>query len=147
MVTILSPPNTKIPVGNGNRKYYTLHHYEGKTIFTIQKNSTAILAFRNKNDCMHFGKLLESHYELTREWPQVDFENTLLFKNTKSPRLKYLTVTEWSEFMLKMMCIRNAFSMLDIHDFEDNRLRGQYVQWDMIDDFYIDALNQKWKDS
>lgn len=137
------PPPPPIHRKNGgNRKYHTLHY--DRHIFTIQKNGTSVVSFRNKNDAIHFGKMLESHFDMTHMWPMIDFEHSVLYKNSKSSRLKYIDLVEWNEENLRNFCIRNVFNMLDIHRFEDDkRLVGNSVLWEAPMDFYVNILNEK----
>jgi hypothetical protein len=136
----VAPPNTKLRDGTG--RFHTLHC--DKHIFTIQKNGTSIVAFRNKKDANQFGKLLESHYELSRTWPSINFEETLLFKKQKDNTLKYLYINSWREEDLRDFCITNYINMLDIFRLEDEyRLIGRSLSWEAPMDFYIDHLNQK----
>jgi hypothetical protein len=135
------------PVGaklkDGNRKFHTLHC--GRThIFTIQKNGTSVVAFRNKNDVHQFGKLLESHFELSRSWPTINFEDVILFKKTKDIELVHLSVLTWKESDLVNFCIENYMNMLDIYRVEDEyRLVGRAISWEAPMPFYVDTLNKK----
>ena len=93
MSTIILPrvPRTIIRPG-GDRKYHTIHF--DRYIFTIQKNGTSVVAFRRERDVIRFSKMIESHFDLTHEWPIVNFEDTLLYRNTKSNKLKYINIKE-----------------------------------------------------
>jgi hypothetical protein len=135
-------PRTIIRPG-GEHKYHTVHF--DRYIFTVQKNGTSIVAFRKERDVIRFSKMIESHFDLTHEWPIVNFEDTLLYRNTKSNKLKYINIQEWNEDTLATWCIKNAFSMLDISSFEgDNKLIGKSIHWDVDDGyFYTDFLNEK----
>lgn len=140
---------TRIPVKNapvvryGQNKTHTLHL--STNIFTIQKNGTSVLSFRNKGDAVRFGKILESHYELTGDWPVIEFEDTVLYKYpSKVSRLKYVSTKNWNENDLRDFCIENCFGMLDITRFEDDRrLIGNAIRWEAPMHFYIDSLTRK----
>lgn len=126
-----------------NKKLHTIHL--DSTIFTVQRNGTSVLSFRNKSDAIHFGKMLETHYELTHEWPIVDFEQTVLYKyTTKANRFKYLYMKNWEEDDLRDFCIKNSLGMLDIFKFEDDmRLVGNAFIWEAPMNFYINDLNNR----
>lgn len=129
--------------GNRPRKYHTIHLNDNH-VFTVQHNGISVLSFRNLKDVYRFSKLIESHYDLTQEWPLINFEDTLLFRNTKIERLKYVDIQEWSEDILTMWCIQNAFSMLDIYQFEDdNKLIGRSIYWETDSELYKNILNEK----
>ena len=141
-ITKPKPPITLFAKHGGNKKFHTLHMY--KDIFTVQKDGTSIVAFRNKNDAVRFGKLLESHYELTRAWPVVNFEDVLLYKPSKVNKLQFLEVKEWHNDSLRNFCIEYYFNMLDIHSVEDEyRLVGNSIRWDVPMNMYIDMLNER----
>lgn len=138
------PPPKDVRIGHGNKRYYTLHCV--RHVFTIQKDGTAVLAFRNKADATRFGKLLESHYEVSRTWPHVNFEESLFLKTPRDgdSKLKYLVVKSWKDDSLKSFCIEHYFSMLDILRIEGEcRLVGKPIQWDVPMNMYIDMLNEK----
>lgn len=129
------------------RKFHTLHLIDN--VFTIQNNGTAIVSFRNKTDALHFGKMLESHFDMTHEWPIINFEDTILFRQSKVNRLKYLSMKSWEEEKLRQFCVKNYFSMLDIFKFEnDFKLVGRSVFWEAESpNYYIELLNNKFKES
>lgn len=134
--TVIVP---KVPVQNKrfgeNKKYYTLHF--DKQVFTVQKNGTSLVSFRKRDDAVRFGKMLETHFDMMHDWPTIDFEETILYKNTKSNRLKYINTRAWEEEQIRNFCVRNFFNMLDIHSFEDdNRLVGNLVSWEADPYFY-----------
>jgi hypothetical protein len=136
----VKPPGVKVRDGIG--KFHTLHC--GSHIFTIQKNGTSVVAFRSKKDANHFGKLLESHFELSRTWPTINFEETLLFKKPKEQSLVYLSINSWREEDLREFCIKNYMNMLDIIKIEnDYKLVGRSISWEVPMDFYVELLNEK----
>ncbi len=136
------PPFIRIGHGSRPKRYYTLHF--DKQIFTVQKNGTSILSFRNKGDALRFGKLLESHFDLTHNWPTITFEDVLFFKNSKSNKLKYITMKDWQDDDLRDFCIEYYFSMLDIHNVEaEYKLVGKSIRWDVPMSIYIDMLNSR----
>lgn len=140
MATISAPRVPKIVLHSGERKKFHTIHLDNN-VFTVQKNGTSVLAFRREPDVKRFSRLIESHFDLTQEWPVINFDDALLFKNTKMNRLKYVDIIQWEEDKLIAWCIQNAFSMLDIHMFEgDNKLVGKSIFWDFEDDSYYRTL-------
>ena len=141
MATITTPRIPKIVVSTGGKnKFHTIHF--DNNVFTVQKNGTSVLAFRKEKDVHRFSKLIESHFDLTQEWPVINFEDTLLFRNSRGVnRLKYVDIMKWEEDKLIAWCIQNTFSMLDIHSFEDDhRLVGKSLFWDFEDDSYYRTI-------
>ena len=136
-------PKIVLKTGGEKRKYHTIH-LANNHVFTVDHNGISVLSFRNIKDVFRFSKLIESHYDLTQEWPIVNFEEPLLFRNTKIERLKYVDIQEWNEDILTMWCIQNSFSMLDIHKFEnDNKLIGRSIYWELDSELYKNILNEK----
>lgn len=136
---VISLPKTK----SGSRKVHTLHHEN--TVFTIQKNGTSVISFRNKSDAIHFGKMLEGYFDMTHMWPYVDFDETILYKvSSKTNRFKYLYMKYWEEDDLRDFCIKNSFGMLDIFSFEDDRrLVGNAFSWEVPMNYYVESLNER----
>lgn len=151
MVTLVRQPGSPsqtTKLDQGVRRYYTLHI--DKHVFTIQKNGTSVVAFRNKNDAIRFGKLIESHFDVTHTWPIINFDDPVFLRTYKNSRLKYLDMKDWHADKLQSFCIENYFSMLDIHNFvEDDsfRLVGNSVFWEAPMSMYIDMLNGRIEDS
>lgn len=138
----IPPPFVKVGRGNNSKRYHTLHF--DNQVFTVQKNGTSILSFRNKGDALLFGKLLESHFELTHSWPMINFEDVLFFKNSKSNKLKFINTKEWQDVDLRDFCIEYYFNMLDIHNVEDEyKLVGNSIRWDAPMSIYIEMLNSR----
>ena len=141
---ITKPPTPFVRIGRGSRpsKSHTLHF--DNRVFTVQKEGTAVLSFRNKGDALRFGKLVESHYDLTHTWPTITFDDVLYFKNTRSNKLKFILMKEWQGDDLRNFCIENYLNMLDIHSVENEyRLMGNLVRWDVPMSVYIDILNSR----
>jgi hypothetical protein len=143
MATFATPKMPRVITRPGSdHKFHTIHF--DKYVFTVQKNGTSVLAFRRHKDVLRFSKMIESHFELTREWPVINFEDTILYKPVKSNKLNYICVKDWNSDALTDWCINNAFNMLDIFSFEgDNKLVGKSISWDVNQQFYIDSLNNK----
>jgi hypothetical protein len=136
------PPFLQILKGTRSKQYHTLHF--DNRIFTVQKDGTSVLSFRNKGDALRFGKLVESHYELTYSWPTITFDDVLYFKNTKTNKLKYVNIQEWHGDQLRSFCIENYLNMLDINTVENEyRLVGNLIRWDAPMSIYIDMLNSR----
>jgi hypothetical protein len=143
-VVIKHPPSPFVRIGRGGRpkQYHTLHF--DNRVFTVQKEGTSVLSFRNKGDALRFGKLIESHFELTHCWPTIDFEDVLYFKNTKTNKLKFINTKEWKGDELRNFCIENYMNMLDIHNIENEyKLVGNSIRWDVPMSIYIDMLNSR----
>ncbi len=141
MTTVIKSP-TVTKMKSGTQRFHTIHLFA--QIFTIQKNGTSVLSFRNKSDAVHFGKILESHYELTNDWPVVNFEDAIFYDKNYPKRMKYLSTKQWYEDDIRDFCIENCFGMLDIITLEnDYRLVGNAIHWDVPMNFYIDGLNKK----
>lgn len=141
-IVLNRPPNIRLT--EGLRKYYTLHCAD--FVFTIQKNGTSVLSFRKKRDAAHFGLLLESHFDLTHTWPNINFEESLMFRSPRNTRLKYLNINEWREEDLRNFCIRNYMGMLDIYNIEEEyKLVGRSIYWEAPMNIYIETLNNRIK--
>lgn len=143
VTTITKPPGVlRSTRGGSQKKFHTLHC--GEHIFTIQKNGTSVVSFRNRVDANRFGKLLESHFELSLTWPAIDFEESLMFRKSREQTLKYLSIKSWKEVDLRDFCIDNYMNMLDIFRIEDEyRLVGRSITWEAPMDFYIENLNKR----
>lgn len=144
VISTVKPPGS-VKNGPQSRRFHTLHC--GEHIFTIQKNGTSVVAFRSKVDANRFGKLLESHFDLSLTWPNIDFEESIMFRKPKEQNLKYLYIKPWKEDDLRDFCIDNYMNMLDIFTIEDEyRLVGRSISWEAPMNFYVENLNKKLDD-
>lgn len=143
MSSLVIPRMPVVLKKSASHKQYTLHI--GNTIFTVQHHDTAVISFRKKSDIVAFGRIIECHYELTKEWPILKFDDYAVYSMfDKHTKLKYIDVREWDSESLKTFCITNAFSMIDVVKFEDEKkLYGKTFKWDVPSNLYIDMLNKR----
>jgi len=113
------------------RPLYTLHTNTNSVM--AWNNGKSIVAFYNEKDIRRFGNLIESHYEMAKEWP--DFSNLMITANPKRPEeLKYSSIFEWDTFdNLKEFCSQHFFDIITIDKFtNDYELDGHTIEVDPI---------------
>ena len=135
----ISAPPLVVPPRRGTpqSKRYTIHKQD--QIFTMD---TRILSFKKQTDAETFGRLIEGHYNLTKQWPMINYHEIWHYKNDIHT-LKHLHVPEWNTEHLKMYCNMYIFDMLDIDSIEDGfRLRGNLIRWDIPIEYQIEYLER-----
>jgi hypothetical protein len=130
---------TKKPLGP--KKLYTIHKQH--TIFTIQNN---VLSFKKSNDAIRFARVLESHFDQTKEWPYIS-DDVVLF-NTNKQDVNYLNIIEWYDTSLHDFCQINIFSLIEVSTLKDEgRFIGERLFWDMSPDMYIERFDNMYNSS
>jgi hypothetical protein len=95
------------------------------TIYTI--NGNTILSFRDENTCHKFAMALESHYRVTRTFPNIDEE---FWCSSNTTNLEDISVDRWEIENLKEFCIHNFFDFLDVKSMINYKISGQITKFE-----------------
>ena len=137
-----SKPVTKIPVNQGNRKYYTIHS-NSNNAFTLKLNEnirTAIVGFRDVEDAAMIGCMIETHYVEKKEWPVTTDVGVLVLPEGRLNQLVHIFIREWEFDELKVECTRNILDMISVNEVLKKKERysfdGNLFRFEAPDDFY-----------
>jgi len=131
LAAVITPPlrpSKKLPMKQAPTKYYTLHT-NPNTAFTLRPNEdlgTSVVGFREWDDAILIGKMMETYYVSQREWPDIHREDGTLFlpASIKSdPVLRHLYIQEWDFDDLKYICTTNFLNMVSVNRI-DNKKTG-----------------------
>ena len=93
MATIVSPPRRpprSIQTRRGGKFYWTIHTHPNNA-FTVRMNDnspTAIVGFKNVDNALVIGKMIETYYMTQQEWP--DTSGQLLLPPPHDGNLNFL---------------------------------------------------------
>jgi len=131
----------------GNKHYWTIHTHENRafTARVSENSQTAIVGFRNSNDAIVIGKMLETHYLMQKEWPTTT-DNFHLPAAKDDMELTHLFFRKWETTDLEVTCTKNFLSMIVIEDIGPSKkglnFNGKLYSFEAPHNFYINRLDE-----
>jgi hypothetical protein len=151
MPSIIQPP-TKIirPKGFGKKpnNYFTLHS-KSNDIFTIkikECEKTTVVGFKHMSDAIFIGKMIETYYMETNEWPDTRNEGTLILPKSKINDMQFVIVNQCEFEDLKLTCTANIMDLVSVDAIIDNnrdfRFSGNLYKFEADTDFYRERFEE-----
>ena len=150
MLTALPPvrPVTRTPTNQKGRKYYTIHSNENNA-FTLRVNDdirTAMVGFRNVDDAVLIGSMIETHFIENKEWPEMANVGALVLPQNRLSELVYIFVRQWDFDELKLECTRNILDLISVDEIVNNNVKysitGDLYSLDAPYDFYKNRFDE-----
>lgn len=150
-ITAVPPtkPRTASKTARGNRKYYTLHTHSNDA-FTLRVNEqmrTSVVGFRDWDDALFTGKMLETYFIDQNEWPVTYEVGSLILPSSRvGDVLRHLYIQQWDFDDLKVTCTKNFLDMISIDNIIKKKSYGGYTftgsayKFEADWDFYRDRL-------
>ena len=118
MAVALPPTIVNRPKGFGRRpnNYFTLHSKEND-IFSIKIDDcekTTIVGFKNRSDAIFIGKMIETNFIQTNEWPETRSSGKLFLPKAQIDTMQFLYVHKWDFEDLKVACTSNILDMVSV---------------------------------
>ena len=149
MATIVSPPRRpprSIQTRRGGKFYWTIHTHPNHA-FTVRMNDdspTAIVGFKNVDNALVIGKMIETYYMTQQEWP--DTSGQLLLPPPHDGDLNFLFLQKWDFAQLQVECTKNFLSMVAIDSLETTKrgfnFDGKMLSFDAPREFYAERLDE-----
>ena len=149
MATIVSPPRRpprSIQTRRGGKFYWTIHTHPNNA-FTVRMNDdspTAIVGFKNVDNALVIGKMIETYYMTQQEWP--DTSGQLLLPPPHDGDLNFLFLQKWDFGDLQVECTKNFLSMVAIDSLETTKrgfnFDGKMLSFDAPREFYAERLDE-----
>jgi len=147
MLGIKAPPfrPVKLPQTNQRPKtHYTIHSHpnDAFTMKIDEKQKTTIVGFKDIDDAILIGRMLETHYWSQKELPDMTRGGPLILPNPDAGDvLRHLYVQKWDFNDLKLQCTRNILDLLSVECFKNTkngyRFMGEVYSFEAQDfDFY-----------
>ena len=147
MATIVSPPRRpprSIQTRRGGKFYWTIHTHPNNA-FTVRMkddSSTSIVGFKNVDNALVIGKMIETYYMTQQEWP--DTTGQLLLPPPHDGDLNFLFLQKWDFADLKTECTKNFLSMVAIDNLETTKrgfnFDGKILSFEAPLEFYVVRL-------
>lgn len=116
MATIAPPikPRPRLPTAQTRRKYYTIHS-NNNNAFSLKLNDdvkTAIVGFKDVDDALRIGSMIETHYIQYKEWPETRDPGSLILPTNRLNTLSHIFFRVWTFNDLKLECTNNFWISL-----------------------------------
>ena len=144
-MSVIIPPTTSIrPKGFGRKpnNYFTLHSKQND-IFSIkieECEKTTVVAFRNGSDAVFIGKMIETSFMQTNEWPETRNSGTLVLPQSQIDTMNLVIVHQWDFEDLKVTCTANIMDMVSVDGIIDKestyRFSGNLYKFEAPIEFY-----------
>lgn len=150
MASLVVPPTR--PVGfsktrRGGKHYWTIHTHPNHA-FSVRVNEdsqTAIVGFKQVDDALLVGQMIEKHYLLRKEWPDTDGQ-IILPSVTEEQTLNFLFCRKWDFEDLKVTCTKNFLNMIAIDEIESTKkgfeFNGKILSFEAPLEFYAERLTE-----
>ena len=149
MATIVSPPRRpprSIQKRRGGKFYWTIHTHPNNA-FTVRMkddSSTSIVGFKNVDNALVIGKMIETYYMTQQEWP--DTSGQLLLPPPHDGDLNFLFLQKWDFGDLQVECTKNFLSMVAIDSLQTTKrgfnFDGKMLSFDAPREFYAERLDE-----
>ena len=149
MATIVSPPRRpprSIQTRRGGKFYWTIHTHPNNA-FTVRMNddsSTSIVGFKNVDNALVIGKMIETYYMTQQEWP--DTTGQLLLPPPHDGDLNFLFLQKWDFGDLQVECTKNFLSMVAIDNLQTTKrgfnFDGKMLSFEAPIEFYVARLDE-----
>ena len=130
----------------GNRKYWTLHSGINNVWACRPGGATSsVVAFRNLDDAVLVGCMIETHYMNHKEWPDFDASQITL-PSAQIEDLKNIFLQKWEFDDLKLICTRNMLDMISVDEINKRQtaysFTGSHYKFGADIIFYQNRFNE-----
>lgn len=150
MTTIAAPPRRplgrSIQTRRGGKFYWTIHTHPNNAFTVRMKDDspTSIVGFKNVDNALVIGKMIETYYMTQQEWP--DTTGQLLLPPPHDGDLNFLFLQKWDFGDLQVECTKNFLSMVAIDSLETTKrgfnFDGKMLSFDAPREFYVARLEE-----
>jgi hypothetical protein len=148
MATATPPVRPKLSArtNQSNRKYWTLHTGVNNILACRPKDSiSSVVAFRNLDEAVMIGSMIETHLMRHKEWP--DFESEILMLPTsRVEELQNIFLQKWEFDDLKLICTQNMLDMISVEEINKRAssytFTGNQYKFNAPLEFYQNRFNE-----
>ena len=149
MATIVSPPRRPtrtIQTRRGGKFYWTIHTHPNNAFTVRMKDDspTSIVGFKNVDNALVIGKMIETYYMTQQEWP--DTTGQLILPPPHDGDLNFLFLQKWDFADLQVECTKNFLSMVAIDNLQTTKrgfnFDGKMLSFDAPHEFYVARLDE-----
>ena len=132
--------------------FFTIHTRPNDA-FTLKLSSdskTSVVGFKDWDDALLIGKMLETHFIREKEWPDTKDEGTLFLPDSRiGDVLNHVYIQKWEFDELKLTCTRNFLDLIGVEGIIKKNLGGYTFDGNVYKfnadwDFYRTRLTELW---
>jgi hypothetical protein len=152
MSIVLKPPAKPRRLPSTNQKpvrYYTIHSHanDAFTLKIDETTRTSIVSFRQWEDAIFIGKMIETHYIQENEWPDTSQPGSLILPNSRvGDVLKHIYIQDWNYEDLKVRCTENTLDMVTVDSILKKKssysFSGSQLKFEAPPEFYRMRFDQ-----
>ena len=98
------------------------------------------------SDAIFIGKMIETHFMETSEWPNTRNEGTLVLPQSKIGDMQLVIVHQWDFEDLKLTCTANIMDLVSVDGIIDNnmnfRFSGNLYKFEAPVEFYQERFEE-----
>jgi hypothetical protein len=138
------------PKTNQKPKYYWTIHSHPNDAFTLKINEkvrTSVVGFREIDDALFIGKMIETHFVRQKEWPDTRSEGSLILPSSQvGDVLSHIYVQKWEFNDLKLTCTKNFLDMISVDAIVNTKngysFSGNLFKFEAPIEFYKERLDE-----
>ena len=131
------------------RNYWTIHSHPNDA-FTMKISAatrTSVVGFRDVDDALFIGKMLETYFISQKEWPDTRQEGALVLPASQVGEvLQHIYIQKWEFDELKMHCTKNFLDMMSVDSLNNSKdgysISGKLFQFEADIEFYRYRIGQ-----
>ena len=152
---VAAPPTRRrgaVKTSQKPKTFFTIHTHPNHafTLKLADAAPTSVVGFGNWDDALFIGKMIETHFERQKEWPDTREVGTLtLPASNNGDVLHHIYIQKWDFDELKLVCTKNFLDLVGVegiikkksggYTFDGNVYRFK-AEWD----FYRARLAELW---
>lgn len=148
MATAAPPirPRLAARTNQGTRSYFTLHSGLNNIWACRPKDAiSSVVAFRNLEDAVLVGSMMETHFMNHKEWPNFDSSDMVL-PVSRVEDLRNIFLRKWEFDDLKLICTRNMLDMISVDEINKHQtsymFNGSQYKFRADTEFYQNRFNE-----
>lgn len=153
--TVIAPPAKPRRLAKTIPKptnFFTIHT-QPNDAFTLKlhdEGRTSVVGFKDCDDALFIGKMIETHFIREKEWPDTKEAGSLVLPNaTVGDSLTHIYIQKWDFDDLKMICTKNFLDLIGVEGIVKKKLGGYTFDGNVYHfsadwDFYRGRLKELW---
>lgn len=124
------PRSGSLKTGRRPKTYYTINSGPNQAFALLLDDDSrmSMVGFRQWDDALFIGRMIETHYDVMHEWPDIRQPGALtLPAPQKNDVLHHLYIQKWSDSELQMTCTRNFMDMMTVDDITKGDTLGSHA--------------------
>ena len=134
------------------KNFFTIHTLPNDA-FTIKldpNSKTSVVGFKDWDDALFIGKMVETYFIREKEWPDTKEAGSLLLPTSEIGEvLHHLYIQKWDFDELKLICTKNFLDLVEVDSITKKKLGGYTFEGNLFKfqadlDFYRMRLKELW---